>query len=247
MTTTMQSLREALPPIPEGFVIHITSEANALCNVTKIALRRFLIPYVKTITERSFFCLKIGNSNWASITFSTAAEGQRFLYQFGAQQQPRHFTARYRGLRTQPEIVPLRYLGIVPLFCRQSMDRDGSIRVADPVALRHLQREERLRIERSLTVHNGPDTRPFAKNLPVEFRSTAIWCGAWKYVQEAPSFSPQAKVGSKGVTTFGLRSVKVTLDSSLRMDIHYNSIVSSCNFSLSLSQLLVSLTQLPTR
>ncbi|TAQ89950.1 hypothetical protein B7494_g1737 [Chlorociboria aeruginascens] len=197
--------------------VHMT---NLPRQATENALKKFLRPIISQITTRPFHCQKARDKTFASLTFLTIEEGQRFLAQHG---QPRQQSNSQPGQLRQRSNQPNRPRASNLMFYGRPIYCEKSNRDVNPYLVRHLAKEEQDRIKEAGQASSRLTNTKDSPILPISFPSISFSCGTWTYVNSTLVYTPQITWETQGKVKFGTRMMILTLKSSQRIEFMHSS------------------------
>jgi hypothetical protein len=173
------------------------------------SLRNCLKPWFAKLSIQDVDCQKGQGKPFASLTFLSIDDGQKFLARHGQVKA----LGRERLMKRAVEMI--KFQGS-PIYFEKSK------REASPFLLRSLRRESEERAKQNPAAKNRYDLARFNKE-PIRLASTSVAVGSWDVEESEVVFSPQITWNVRGTAVFGQRVMILTLDSGIRLDFRYTS------------------------
>jgi hypothetical protein len=178
------------------------------------SLRNSLRPIFAKLSIQNVDCQKGQGKTFASLTFLSIGDGQKFLARYGQIKAPDGRRLLKRAVET------ITFQGSLIYFEKSNRD-------ASPFTLKVLRTEAERRGKheahsQSLASQDRRDPARLNKQ-PIKFNCKSVAVGSWDSEQGEVVFSQQLSWNVRGTAVFGQRVMMLTLDSGIRIDFRYTS------------------------
>ncbi|ERF76596.1 hypothetical protein EPUS_05869 [Endocarpon pusillum Z07020] len=184
---------------------------------TERQVSAFFLPILTNLSIENWQCQKKGRKPFATLTFLSSKDGQRFLSWYGQ--------ARI-GLGGADRMFQGKLL-----LCTRSN------KPADPLALKSLEMDAKVRQTRT--------TKPAKDHTVSSLECSSVSCGLWEYIDSNLVFTSYLEWPVRGSVKFGAKVAVIRMDTGQSMDIPYSTIQAIATEGLPQPGMTLTLTEAP--